>query len=82
MGADCNSINTIWHISIAIGAVPALITVYLARTFLPETPRFLVHILQPRFLGLSADNSQMAQKPPHSEVVESKVQSQGSAAPA
>ena len=40
----------LWRVSVALGAIPGLITVYL-RTFLPETPRFLVHVVQPRILG-------------------------------
>jgi hypothetical protein len=47
---ECPNLVYLWRVSVALGAIPGLITVYL-RTFLPETPRFLVHVVQPRLMA-------------------------------
>ena len=69
---ECPSMNSLWRVCVAVGAIPGLITVYL-RTFLPETPRFLVHVVQLRLLGLPRRSWARAPPKPHRSEAEKKV---------
>jgi MFS family permease len=40
---QCIALNTTWRIIVAIGAIPAVLTLYL-RLMLPETPRYTLHV--------------------------------------
>jgi hypothetical protein len=60
MGQSCVALSSIWRIEVALGAVPGLAVVFL-RSFLPETPRFLVHIVQPRLKAARSCRNRLEQ---------------------